>query len=1287
MVRVVQPNVRAAESGGVDAEALAELRSQWLSLCTPGPFEDEKNPSQFASELLVSQATENRRLHRRLERTERELRVARAEAAADAAETRALRVERAANASAAADAIDAAVALGEEVHALRGLERASAEKCARLDIQVAQARKGHFVGEAEQTASLELARAQANLAEERLKNLSAPQPSFASNHMRSMDKLGNRSRHTSNSNLHMAREASPGQISSPPHTIDSFAHSSERTGNTPVVQRAAHGQVASFPHSTNSFAHSVEQIGNTPVIERAAPGQVSSFPPTINSFAHSSEPPGMPSSVWTSHVPSSPITSNEYHGNSSQSPSRARSPQPQFLGGYTEHGVTSQHHIQGSSHSGHAGSATAQMSNMVRTPPSPRQTSRSNAHQAYPTALPIKRKPYPTADQQVALHKEPSIFPMQHGRQDLPLVQPLQPVERSLLNVPPPSTPPSVPLALRPETMSSVSRSRSDIRMVDENEPTHMGEILEELENHPGHSPFDKIRLAAEGAIHGERQRLSDLFRENTDSIMVGRATAAAAHAAAVQAERNDLRKKLVGFEAQMDKRYQDAMQNALVDIRRIQRIVTDVDHVEAVAQYSIVGPQAKSESVRSPKVGQHAGIPKPGDVVSTSDMPIAGPIADLDRALQKFNSVQRNRMTGKSQQVMSNLNEKHALQPAQMRRLFSYFAGSDGYLNPQDFERLCHGLQCTENSPAPMKGFVMFAFETVFGVDCSREAIDCNTFQQYFNYYYLHRQELEQAYVESVGFEHEEDRAEEVKLQFKSLHTRPPKMDQSRHESSEDFFANFAPGRDPDHPMDHHVQQQVLTPQKQQSNHKAAKPKQGGEMREKEQAMREKEQAILKIQSFQRGKVGRQIVQKKKQEVIEKELKKKEVEMKRQQREAERYAKKAAATKIQSLFRGKKAKNEFQMKKAEQEKHRREVRLRQEQRQQRQEEKLFARQQLAAAKKIQSVARGKIAKKEVHFKKEQLLREKEREQAVMKIQSLSRGRHARKSVTRMKHENIQKIRENEATMKIQALQRGKMARREVEHARQQQREQREQQEAATRIQSLFRGKTARKRTGRLARIDDTLNALDDLDIDDYSHAEGVYEGYLENGEAYFDNDEMYDEYGQYLGENADDQEFAADWYDPDAEYNPAADYVADYDEYGEYAQYDAYGRYIEPTDMDAYVGDEQVGYEYDEYGQIVGYDEYGEIVDENDEQEEHWEEAGTESQVTFSLEDSIKVYEQQDEYGQEEDVETWQQAYGDEDGWQGEEEHWEEHWEEDWDAGWDEGEEEEWAEDWEGDY
>merc|ERR1719453_2555789 len=94
------------------------------------------------------------------------------------------------------------------------------------------------------------------------------------------------------------------------------------------------------------------------------------------------------------------------------------------------------------------------------------------------------------------------------------------------------------------------------------------------------------------------------------------------------------------------------------------------------------------------------------------------------------------------NQEKVSNANlaryqKRHPLKVDQLRKLFLYFAAQDGYLNLQDFERLCQGLHRTENSPAPDREFIAFAYEMVFGVDSTREAIDSSQFVQYFNYYF----------------------------------------------------------------------------------------------------------------------------------------------------------------------------------------------------------------------------------------------------------------------------------------------------------------------------------------------------------------------------------------------------------------------------------------------------------------------------------------------------------------------------------------------------------------------
>ena len=104
------------------------------------------------------------------------------------------------------------------------------------------------------------------------------------------------------------------------------------------------------------------------------------------------------------------------------------------------------------------------------------------------------------------------------------------------------------------------------------------------------------------------------------------------------------------------------------------------------------------------------------------------------------------------------------------------------------------------------------------------------------------------------------------------------------------------------------------------------------------------------------------------------------------------------------------------------------------------------------AAAKIQSIQRGKLARRELQ----------EQQQAATKMQAVQRGKAARKTSQRVMGEDDSAVGdfgiagsedETAAAEKIQSLQRGKQTRRELQ----------EQQGAATKMQAVQRGKAARK--------------------------------------------------------------------------------------------------------------------------------------------------------------------------------------------------------------------------------
>ena len=94
---------------------------------------------------------------------------------------------------------------------------------------------------------------------------------------------------------------------------------------------------------------------------------------------------------------------------------------------------------------------------------------------------------------------------------------------------------------------------------------------------------------------------------------------------------------------------------------------------------------------------------------------------------------------------------------------------------------------------------------------------------------------------------------------------------------------------------------------------------------------------------------------------------------------------------------------------------------------------------------RIQSIKRGKDARKQADVEKQEKLK------AITKMQAVYRGKVARKDVKQMREQ------QEEAATKIQAIKRGKDARKQADLEKQ------EKLKAITKMQAVYRGKVARK--------------------------------------------------------------------------------------------------------------------------------------------------------------------------------------------------------------------------------
>ena len=230
----------------------------------------------------------------------------------------------------------------------------------------------------------------------------------------------------------------------------------------------------------------------------------------------------------------------------------------------------------------------------------------------------------------------------------------------------------------------------------------------------------------------------------------------------------------------------------------------------------------------------------------------------------------------------------------------------------------------------------------------------------------------------------------------------------------------------------------------------------------EEERVHQELVQAAVRVQCAWRAKNGR----------FAYNLKKQAMRMRREE-EAE------AATKLQSMMRGKQARREVQ--------DRRELRERELVRAKKEREK--------ASVVIQNRVRGKKAKGELARRREaKRLQEEEVEQsgAALKIQGKFRMKGAKKKVGKLRADKQAKAdreanagreraKEARGATKIQSLRRGKIARQEVGEKRakvkaqkaaaaaeeKKRAEKREQNGAATKLQGMYRGKQSRRETGK----------------------------------------------------------------------------------------------------------------------------------------------------------------------------------------------------------------------------
>ena len=230
----------------------------------------------------------------------------------------------------------------------------------------------------------------------------------------------------------------------------------------------------------------------------------------------------------------------------------------------------------------------------------------------------------------------------------------------------------------------------------------------------------------------------------------------------------------------------------------------------------------------------------------------------------------------------------------------------------------------------------------------------------------------------------------------------------------------------------------------------------------EEERVHQELVQAAVRVQCAWRAKNGR----------FAYNLKKQAMRMRREE-EAE------AATKLQSMMRGKQARREVQ--------DRRELRERELVRAKKEQEK--------ASVVIQNRVRGKKAKGELARRREvKRLQEEEVEQsgAALKIQGKFRMKGAKKKVGKLRADKQAKAdreanagreraKEARGATKIQSLRRGKIARQEVGEKRakvkaqkaaaaaeeKKRAEKREQNGAATKLQGMYRGKQSRRETGK----------------------------------------------------------------------------------------------------------------------------------------------------------------------------------------------------------------------------
>ena len=311
------------------------------------------------------------------------------------------------------------------------------------------------------------------------------------------------------------------------------------------------------------------------------------------------------------------------------------------------------------------------------------------------------------------------------------------------------------------------------------------------------------------------------------------------------------------------------------------------------------------------------------------------------------------------------------------------------------------------------------------------------------------------------------------------------------------------------------------------------------------EEEEEERQRAAVKIQAVQRGKVARQKgaavkaqkeeeVKRKKQEQEEEErnaaaatkiqsmqrgrVARKEVAQKRAAKCEGGNREEAAATKIQSVQRGRAARKQVDILKAEKGKTAEDMPPVEEESKEVEQQAdpspepepadtapdATNKEETAAATKIQSMQRGRAARKEVDERRQAkaLTAQTEKAQpdqeqhAATKIQSIQRGRAARKEVDNLRSQRQAKPdvtaetpppplpaddspgaeRETAAATKIQSMQRGRAARKEVTQKREAKRdkeasvgaETNRETAAATKIQSVQRGRAARKQVDTL---------------------------------------------------------------------------------------------------------------------------------------------------------------------------------------------------------------------------